>query len=163
MFEINLILSAWQTKLDTWTNSVDPDETARNEPSHQILHRLPWFWPHSLFQKLRGERVNEEQESPHLAMIRKTGPPLEKLSGKFISLQTIKRLPYLFLIFGHLISLLFLSKTWTRPLNYLLVYLRPVVLMSNNVDLGEKWHLPWSTLFSQACLPEYLRLIRCLP
>ena len=31
------ILSSRQTKTDTCANSVDPDETARNEPSHQDL------------------------------------------------------------------------------------------------------------------------------
>ena len=38
-----LTLSACQTKTDTCANSIDPDETARNEPSHQDLHCLPLF------------------------------------------------------------------------------------------------------------------------
>ena len=39
------ILPALQTKPDTFTNIVDPDETARNEPSNQDLHCSPfWFW-----------------------------------------------------------------------------------------------------------------------
>ena len=37
-----LTLSTWQTKTFTFANSVDPDETARNEPSHQDLHCLPF-------------------------------------------------------------------------------------------------------------------------
>ena len=39
-------LSARKTKTDTFENSVDPDETAHNEPSHQDLQCLPfcsWF------------------------------------------------------------------------------------------------------------------------
>ena len=31
-----------QTKTDTCANSVDPDKTAHNEPSHQDLHCLPF-------------------------------------------------------------------------------------------------------------------------
>ena len=34
---LHLTLSAWQIKTDTYVNSVDPDEMARNEPSHQDL------------------------------------------------------------------------------------------------------------------------------
>ena len=37
-----MTLSAQQTKTDTCTNSVDLDETAQNEPSHQDLHCLPF-------------------------------------------------------------------------------------------------------------------------
>ena len=33
-------LSALQTKASTFTNSVDPDEMAQNEPSHLDLHSL---------------------------------------------------------------------------------------------------------------------------
>ena len=33
-----LILSTLQTNADAYANSVDPDETARNEPFHQDLH-----------------------------------------------------------------------------------------------------------------------------
>ena len=33
-----LTFSAQQTKPNICANSVDPDETARNEPSHQELH-----------------------------------------------------------------------------------------------------------------------------
>ena len=36
-----LTLSVLQAKTDTCANSVDPDETARKEPSHQDLHCLP--------------------------------------------------------------------------------------------------------------------------
>ena len=39
-----LILSALQTKPDICTNSVDSDETARLEPSHQDLHCSPFFF-----------------------------------------------------------------------------------------------------------------------
>ena len=35
-----LILSYLQITTDTFANSVDPDETARNELSHQDLHCL---------------------------------------------------------------------------------------------------------------------------
>ena len=37
-----LTLSTLQTKTDAFANSVDPDETACNEPSHQDLHCLPF-------------------------------------------------------------------------------------------------------------------------
>ena len=37
-----LALSAWQTKTDSFAKSVDPDETAHNEPSHQDLCCLPF-------------------------------------------------------------------------------------------------------------------------
>ena len=37
-----MILSALQTNTDTFANSVDPDETAHHEPSHQDLHCLPF-------------------------------------------------------------------------------------------------------------------------
>ena len=36
-----LTLSVLQTKA-FFANSVDPDETAQDEPSHQDLHRLPF-------------------------------------------------------------------------------------------------------------------------
>ena len=36
--EAMLYLLAWQTKIGMFANSVDPDETARNEPSHLDLH-----------------------------------------------------------------------------------------------------------------------------
>ena len=36
--QLYLTLSALQTVTDTFANSVDPDETAHNEPSHQHLH-----------------------------------------------------------------------------------------------------------------------------
>ena len=70
-----LTLSTLQTKTDAFANSVDPDETACNEPSHQDLHCLPFCFlvfylhPHLQqwtcpvqswkrpLQKLRGERV----------------------------------------------------------------------------------------------------------
>ena len=35
-----LILSSLQTDKDTFANSVDPDEMAHIEPSHQDLHYL---------------------------------------------------------------------------------------------------------------------------
>ena len=35
-------LSDRHTKTNTCTNSVDPDEAARNEPSHQDLQCLPF-------------------------------------------------------------------------------------------------------------------------
>ena len=37
-----LTFSAWQSKTATCANNLDPDETAYNEPSSQILHRLPF-------------------------------------------------------------------------------------------------------------------------
>ena len=36
-----MMLSALETKIITLANSVDPDETAHNNPSHQDLHCLP--------------------------------------------------------------------------------------------------------------------------
>ena len=42
-----IILTFWakQTKTNTCANREDPDETVRNEPSHQDLHCLPiYFW-----------------------------------------------------------------------------------------------------------------------
>ena len=69
-------LSTLQTNTETYANSADPDETARNEPSHQDLHCLPFCfsvytetplfnegpaqiqrWKRPL-QELGGERVN---------------------------------------------------------------------------------------------------------
>ena len=47
-----LTLSAMSTKTDTFANSVDPAETAHNEPSYQDLHDLPacsWFTPHNCY------------------------------------------------------------------------------------------------------------------
>ena len=41
---IGWTLTAWQTNTYTFVNSVDPDETARNEPSHQELHCLPLYF-----------------------------------------------------------------------------------------------------------------------
>ena len=35
---IDLNLSSLQTNTDTFANSTDPDEMARNKPSHQDLH-----------------------------------------------------------------------------------------------------------------------------
>ena len=35
-------LSSLQTRTDTFANSLDPNETARNEPSHPDLHSLPF-------------------------------------------------------------------------------------------------------------------------
>ena len=49
---VMITLPALQTKIDTCANSVDPDETAHNEPSHQDLHCLPLsigFWLATLF------------------------------------------------------------------------------------------------------------------
>ena len=37
-----LTFSALQTKTDICANSVDPDTTVRDEPSHQGLHGLPF-------------------------------------------------------------------------------------------------------------------------
>ena len=38
-------ISYLQTSTHTSANSADPDETARNEPSHQDLHCFPfWYW-----------------------------------------------------------------------------------------------------------------------
>ena len=39
-----LTLSVRQNKTDTCVNNVNPDETARNESSHQDLHYLPFFF-----------------------------------------------------------------------------------------------------------------------
>ena len=38
-----LTQSTRQTKTYIYANSVDPDETARREPSHQDLYCLPFF------------------------------------------------------------------------------------------------------------------------
>ena len=40
IYQFSLTVSARQIKTDVWGNSVDPDETARHEPSHQDLHCL---------------------------------------------------------------------------------------------------------------------------
>ena len=69
--------SALQTNTDTWANSVEPDETARDEPSHLDLPCFPfYFWfrlkpllssmtqfvpikvGKSPFQELRGEMAS---------------------------------------------------------------------------------------------------------
>ena len=39
-----LTISFLQTNTDIFANSEDPDETARNEPSHQDLHYLPFCY-----------------------------------------------------------------------------------------------------------------------
>ena len=39
--ERSLSLSSMHTKADSFANSVDPDKTARHEPSHQDQHSLP--------------------------------------------------------------------------------------------------------------------------
>ena len=41
-FVQHLTVSLLLSKTGTCTNSADPDETARNEPSHQDLHSLPF-------------------------------------------------------------------------------------------------------------------------
>ena len=41
--QLPLTFSALQTKSDTCVNGVDPDETARNEPSHQDLQCLQLY------------------------------------------------------------------------------------------------------------------------
>ena len=43
MLSFILILSSLQINMDIFANSVDPDERARNEPSHQDLHYLPFY------------------------------------------------------------------------------------------------------------------------
>ena len=40
----SLTLLVLQTKRDTFANSVDPNETGRNEPSHQTLQCLTFFF-----------------------------------------------------------------------------------------------------------------------
>ena len=42
-------ISAWLTEKDTCANIVDPEEMARNEPSHQDLHCLSSFFMNILF------------------------------------------------------------------------------------------------------------------
>ena len=39
-----LSTSALQTNTDAFANSEDPDEKARNEPSHLDLHRFPFCY-----------------------------------------------------------------------------------------------------------------------
>ena len=39
---VKVILSSLQTSSDTFANSADPDETARDEPSYQDIHDLPF-------------------------------------------------------------------------------------------------------------------------
>ena len=41
MFYKILTLFVWQTKKETYANSVDPDEMVHNELSHQDQHCLP--------------------------------------------------------------------------------------------------------------------------
>ena len=42
---LNIILTYFQSRIiKRMANSVDPDETARNEPSHQDLHCLKNIW-----------------------------------------------------------------------------------------------------------------------
>ena len=84
----NLTLSDRQTKTDTFANSLDPDETACNEPSHQGLQCLSfcfWFltgipicnsghvqiqsWNRPL-QKLRGERVTAPWKNDFLKNVK---------------------------------------------------------------------------------------------
>ena len=43
----HLSFSSLQTNTNTCANSVDPDETARNEPSHQDLHCLQFCFSSS--------------------------------------------------------------------------------------------------------------------
>ena len=44
LYLVSAALSALQTKTMSFANSVDPDETAHNEPSHQDLHCLPFLF-----------------------------------------------------------------------------------------------------------------------
>ena len=49
-----LTLSSLQANRDTFVNSVEPDETALDEQSHQALHCLPfcyWFLTENLLQQ----------------------------------------------------------------------------------------------------------------
>ena len=39
---VKVILSSLQTSSDTFANSADPDETARDEPSYQDIHDIPF-------------------------------------------------------------------------------------------------------------------------
>ena len=41
-------LSTMYNSTDTYANSIDPDEMAHNEPSHQDLHCLPFCFDFSL-------------------------------------------------------------------------------------------------------------------
>ena len=43
VYAFRLTLSALLTNTVIQSNNVDPDEMAQNEPSHQDLHRLPFF------------------------------------------------------------------------------------------------------------------------
>ena len=53
IFSISLLtLSALLTTRDTCVNSIDPDETVRNEPSHQDIHCLPPFFSESRLQSI---------------------------------------------------------------------------------------------------------------
>ena len=56
-------LSALQTKTDNFANSVDPDETAHNEPSHQDLHCLPSFWQQWIRPNVEMEESVSENQS----------------------------------------------------------------------------------------------------
>ena len=73
---LRLTLSTLQTKTYTFANSVETDETSRNEPSDQDLHYLPvslgllmtphlqqWICPKSRLEESTletwGERVNK--------------------------------------------------------------------------------------------------------
>ena len=69
-----LTLSALQTKHDTCANSVDPNETAHYELSHQDLHWLPfcfYLWLMSLFATMDQGVILEgdlgEKSLPKLA------------------------------------------------------------------------------------------------
>ena len=66
------------TDTDTNVNSVDPDETARHEPSHQDLRCLPlWFW-----LKTETPICNNEH-----ALIQRLKTPLQKLRGEWVNRQ----------------------------------------------------------------------------
>ena len=65
-FELRgLTLSSLQTKTNTFANSVGPDETSHNEPSHPDLHCLPFSFVYVLttlsllmdMSKSKDERV----------------------------------------------------------------------------------------------------------
>ena len=44
LIEFFLTILSLQIKLNNCANSADPDETARDEPSHQDLHCLPYYY-----------------------------------------------------------------------------------------------------------------------
>ena len=78
---------ARKTKTDICANSVDPDETASYEPSHQDLHCLPFFF----YFRLKSPFVSAD-----MAKVKDRRVHLRNAGIKiFLEMQVLKRHVYI--------------------------------------------------------------------